>query len=177
MKLKAPDNFGSAVVKGCVYEMEDDGSIHADLAHVDDLRSFGFTDWVPLAPDDPRAKPEPPHDEFDALNRNGLFDWARAHNLQLKTPINREQQLAACRAHAALLASERAAALESAYLLKEAADKRAAEEAEAQAQADARAEEQAKEDAERKLAAQAEAARLAAEALQTTPPPPAPPPV
>lgn len=99
MKLKAPDNFGGAVVNGHAYSPAEDGSIDVDPGDIEDLRSHGCTDWVGLPPDDPRSRPEEVGDEFDALNRNGLFAWAKANGLKMGTPITLEEQRAACRAH------------------------------------------------------------------------------
>ena len=171
MRLSAPENWQQATIFGQLYVIDDDGAVEvADPRHAAELRSFGFTDFVepaPAADPDPRLPAGPVADEFDGLNRNGLFDWARAHGLRMPTPITLDQQRAACRAHAAKLAAERDAAQESADLLREAEAKRAAELAEAQAKAGADA----------KAAAQAEAQRIADEAAKAAMTPPAPPPL
>ena len=78
-------------------------------------RSHGFADWVePPASvrdgkvvekivevekaEDPNAPPEPVEDEFEALSRNGLFAWLKAHEISAPLPQRNESLRALARA-------------------------------------------------------------------------------
>jgi hypothetical protein len=111
MRLKAPPFFGSANIGGQVYAADDDGCVEVEnAAHVEDLRSHGFTDVTEVmqaaateAEEAAKAIDKQVKDEFSGLNRFELFAWAREHNLRMATPINLSLQRQMCRDHKAKL--------------------------------------------------------------------------
>ena len=137
MKLKAPENSGGANVAGVAYNVALDGSINAAAAHVDALRSHGFVDWIddPELPvkivevekpiiveklvevpveDNPNEIPPVDADEFDGMNRGGLFAWLKAQGVSVSPPITNDELRAKARDVKATLAAAAAPALPSA---------------------------------------------------------------
>jgi hypothetical protein len=55
--------------------------------------------------DDPNAPGGPVVDRFDALNRNGLFAWLRAHDASVAPPVTVDELRAKCRVKAAEIAA------------------------------------------------------------------------
>ncbi len=89
---------------GRLYEVASDGSIEVGQAEsLDVFHSHGFTDWVepPAAPapkgEGPTDAPGPVADEFDGMNRNGLFAWLRAAGVSVMPPITNDELRAKCR--------------------------------------------------------------------------------
>jgi hypothetical protein len=107
MKLRAPEGCTSMSHAGRLYEVAADGSIEVGQADsLDVFHSHGFTDWVeppaappPAAPEGegPTDAPGPVVDEFDGMNRNGLFAWLREAGVSVMPPITNDELRVKCR--------------------------------------------------------------------------------
>lgn len=107
MKLRAPEGCTSMSHAGRLYEVAPEGSIEVGQAEsLDVFHSHGFTDWVepPAAPpaaapqgEGPTDAPGPVADEFDGMNRNGLFAWLREAGVSVMPPITNDELRVKCR--------------------------------------------------------------------------------
>ena len=116
MKMKAMPGAAFTPHDGEAIVADESGLAEIPDHHVETAKSHGFEEWVePPArdvkfvekvvekivevekPEDPNAPAANVVDEFEMLNRNGLFAWLKARDIKAPLPQTNESLKALCR--------------------------------------------------------------------------------